>query len=186
MKLVDLIERVSHLTDGAPYAVVGGLAQILWARKSHTDDLDIALSADWLAEAARRVREGVAEDGWSVPSPEIAYEADRVFEVWHLAFDGVVVDLLSFRDAEFNAHLLDTAVEIAELGGRRFIRPELLLVTQLLRPGPTAALAAIELVLARLAKGDFDLDEARTWAARVGKSERLENVLAQSDALKLV
>jgi hypothetical protein len=28
------------------YAVIGGLAQILWARKSHTDDLDLALVLD--------------------------------------------------------------------------------------------------------------------------------------------
>jgi len=31
MKLIDVIARVEKLTNGAPYAVLGGLAQILWA-----------------------------------------------------------------------------------------------------------------------------------------------------------
>lgn len=185
MKLLDLVAHVRRLSEQAPYAIVGGLAQILWARKSHTDDIDFVLDPESIASAARRIQENNADAGWAIPV-EGAYEADAVFEVWHLTFEGAVVDLLAFRDLAFNSHLIATAVEVPDLDGHRFIRPELLLVTQLLRPGPTAALAAIELVLARRAHGDFDLDEARTWAAHLGRSDRLEKVIAQSDALKLV
>jgi hypothetical protein len=42
LKLLEIVARVRALTADAPYAVIGGLAQILWARKSHTDDLDVA------------------------------------------------------------------------------------------------------------------------------------------------
>ena len=42
MKLLDIVQRVNALTEGAPYAIVDRLAQILWARKTYTDDLDIA------------------------------------------------------------------------------------------------------------------------------------------------
>ena len=45
MKLIDIVHQVTALTGGAPYAVIGGLAQILWARKTHTDDLDVLLAA---------------------------------------------------------------------------------------------------------------------------------------------
>jgi hypothetical protein len=63
-KLLDVIHHVQVLTDSAPYAVVGGLAQILWARKTHTDGLDVALAAMDLHSALQRVKarrsEGVA------------------------------------------------------------------------------------------------------------------------------
>jgi hypothetical protein len=35
MKLLDVVAEVRTLTHDAPYAVIGGLAQILWARKTH-------------------------------------------------------------------------------------------------------------------------------------------------------
>lgn len=185
MKLLDLVAHVRKLTKEAPYAIVGGLAQILWARKSHTDDIDFVLDPESIASAARRIQENRADAGWALPL-EGAYEADAVFEVWHMTFDGAAVDLLAFRDLAFNSHLIATAVEVPDLDGHRFIRPELLVVTQLLRPGPAAALAAIELVLARRSQGDFDVVEARTWAARLGRADRLEKVIEQSEALKLL
>jgi hypothetical protein len=67
-----------------------------------------------------------------------------------------------------------------------FIRPELLVVTHLLRPGPEAALAAIELVIAGRKFGGLDVGEARSWAQIVDRSERFERVLAQADATSLL
>lgn len=187
MRLIDIVDHVKTLTGGALYAVVGGLAQILWARKSHTDDLDVALAASDLARALERVRSGSAGRSWSMPeTPDVAHEADHVFEVAHLLHDGAVVDLLSFRNGEFNAEILATAREVDELGGARFIRPELLLVTHLLRPGPVAALAAIELVIAHRSRRDLDLDYARVWAERVERAERLTRVLAQAAAFDVL
>jgi hypothetical protein len=60
MKLIDVVLHVKKLTNGAPYAVVGGLAQILWARKTHTDDLDLALATNDLQKAYRRVEADAA------------------------------------------------------------------------------------------------------------------------------
>jgi hypothetical protein len=62
----------------------------------------------------------------------------------------------------------------------------LLLVTHLLRPGPTGALAAVELVIARRSTGTFDLEEVRRWAGRVRRSERLERVLQQAAAFDVI
>jgi hypothetical protein len=175
MKLIDVVAHVEKLTNGAPFAVVGGLAQILWARKTHTDDLDLALAASDLQEAYRRVRIRAAGAGWSLPRPlSHAHEENDVFEVCHLLYRGSVVDLLCFRDAAFTAEILASARPVTELGGVRFIRPELLLVTHLLRPTQTAVIAAVELIIARRAAGDLDEVDAAQWAERLGKKAAFE------------
>lgn len=179
MKLLDIVSRVDRLTRGAPYAVIGGLAQILWARKTHTDNLDIALSSAVLGTAYERVASHDAEPGWTVPSPP-----DRVHDVYHLLLDGTVVDLLAFRADGFTEEIHRTAQAIPELGGVRFIRPELLLVTQLLRPGTRAAIAAIELVAARWEQGGIDVEYARRWAKAVGREPRLDQALQHAEALR--
>ena len=186
MKLLDILDEVHKLTDGAPYAVIGGLAQILWARKSHADDLDIALASKGTSDAVERVARG-ALDGWQEPvPPDRTREANDVFQVCHLLYRGAVVDLIAFADRDFNAAIIGTARLIQELGPARFIRPELVLVTHLLRPGPEAALAAVELVIARRRWGGLEVAEARGWAEKVGRLERLERVLEQADTMGLV
>lgn len=181
MKLLDIVAHVDRLTGGAPCAVLGGLAQILWARKTHTDDLDLALATEDLQEAYRRVKLRAAGPGWSLPRPLArAHEENDVFEVCHLTYRGSVVDLLSFRDASFNAEILTTARRVAELRGLRFIRPELLLVTHLLRPTPAAALAAVELLLARRTAGDLDIEYTQRWAAHLRKEGSLQRALARA------
>ncbi|MBI2895007.1 MAG: hypothetical protein HYY06_15740 [Deltaproteobacteria bacterium] len=183
-RLIDVVEHVGALTDGSPYAIVGGLAQILWARKTHTDDLDVALAAQGLTRAADRVRRRSAGRGWRVPRPpDRLHEEDDVFEVYHLLFRGTVVDLLSFKDQAFTEEILTTARIVPELSGCRFIAPELLLITHLLRPGPLAALAAVELVLARGALGGLDLEYAEKWAARLGRTEALRRTLVRAEEL---
>jgi hypothetical protein len=184
MRLIDVVHQVSALTGGAPYAVIGGLAQILWARKTHTDDLDVLLATNDLARAHAEVRDQRAE-GWSLPGPpDRPYEQSDVFDVYHLLYQGSVVDLISYRDAAFTAEILTTAIPVPELQGIRFIRPELLLVTQLLRPGTMAAIAAIELTLARRAAGRFDAEYAERWAAQVGRAEALRRTFARADELE--
>lgn len=183
MRLIDIVHQVSVLTGGAPYAVIGGLAQILWARKTHTDDLDLLLAAGDLARAHAEVRAGRAED-WTLPDPpDQPHEQNEVFEVCHFLYQGSVVDLLSYRDGAFAAEILATAIPVPELGGIRFIRPELLLVTQLLRPGAMAAIAATELTLSRRAAGQFDEAYAARWAAQVGKAEALRRTFARADEM---
>ena len=71
----------------------------------------------------------------------------------------------------------------AQLRNTRFICPELLLVTQLLRPGMKAEIAATELALARRAAGDFDLAYVERWAAQVGCTEALWRTFARADEL---
>lgn len=185
MKLIEIVSRVEELTSGAPYAVIGGLAQILWARKSHTDDLDVALAAGVVSAAHHSVSSGNAAPGWALPDRG-AHEADDVFEVVHLLYEGSVVDLIAFRNAAFNSHIVESAQVVPELGGIRFVRPELLLVTHLLRPGPNGALAAVELLIARRDALGFDLDSTRAWAAAVDRSARLDRVIAQADAMKVI
>jgi hypothetical protein len=183
MKLIDVVERLRNLTGNVPYAVIGGLAQILWARKTHTDDLDVTLAATDVASAAQRVRMRRAR-GWRLPKPpDLAYEQNEVFEVHHLLFRGSVVDLLSFRNEAFNQEIIDTSRIVPELGRARFIRPELLLVTHLLRPGTAGALAATELLLARRAAGDFDMAYAERWAAEAGRTGALARALARADEM---
>jgi hypothetical protein len=132
VRLLDIVDHVTELTGNADHAVIGGLAQILWARKSHTDDLDVALSSGDLASAVDRIRSGAAPSGWSLPRPpDAALEADDVIEVPHAQYQGSVVDLIAFRNEPFNAEVIATARSVAELGGIRFIRPGLLLVTHL-------------------------------------------------------
>src|SRR5574341_81034 len=67
VKLLGLVDRMAELTRRAPYAVVGGVAQILWARKTHTDDLDVALATTDLHRAADRIRRLAAPRGWRLP-----------------------------------------------------------------------------------------------------------------------
>jgi hypothetical protein len=172
MKILEGVDRVRALTDNAPYAVIGGLAQILWARKTHTDDLDMALAV------------GEAGPGWRLPRPhDQVHEKNEVFQVYHLLFRGSVVDLISFSDQGFTQEILQTAHAVSELGGMRFIRPELLLMTHLLRPGAPAALAAVELVLARRGFNDLDEAYAERWAARLGRVEALRRAVARADDL---
>jgi hypothetical protein len=186
MRLIDVVQQVQVLTQNAPYAIIGGLAQILWARKTHTDDLDLALHAPDLTDAYEKVRTGRAGEEWSLPGPlDRAHEADDVFQVYHLTYTGTVVDLIAFRFESFNKAIIESRVSVPELSGIHFIRPELLLITHLLRPGPSAALAAVELVLARQRKAAFDVDEARVWAERVGRADRLDRVLAHAKAFTL-
>jgi hypothetical protein len=186
MKLVDVVTQVRALTNGAPYAVIGGLAQILWARKTHTDDLDVALAAGDLSSAHERVRSGGAGAVWTLPTPpDRERETDDVIDVCHLMCDGAVVDLIAFRDEPFNAEILKTSSAVAELGGIPFIRPELLLVTHLLRPGARAAVAAVELILSRRERGGLDLDEARRWAEHLGRAARLSRAVELADAFAL-
>lgn len=181
MKLLEVVAHLEKLTNGAPYAVMGGLAQILWARKTHTDDLDLALATGDLQQAYRRVRLKTSAPGWALPRPLTrAHEENDVFEVCHLLFRGSVVDLLSFRDAAFTAEIVTTARPVAELRGIRFIRPELLLITHLLRPTRAAALAAVELLLARRAADDLDEVYTAGWAERLGKKAAFERALARA------
>ncbi len=183
MKLLDIVREVGLLTGGAPTAIVGGVAQMLWARKTFTDDIDLALAQTDLRGALAAVTEGVP--GWALPSPpDRAHEQDDVFEVAHLLFDGVVVDLLSFRVAALTDALIVRAVRIPELGGLPFAPPELLLVTQLLRPGTRGAIAALELVVARRAQGGLDEATVRHFTDLTGCTARLDRVLAQADAVE--
>lgn len=185
MQLIEVVSHVAELTRGAPYAVIGGLAQILWARKTHTDDLDVALAADAVSGAHHQVSSGVAPQGWALPERG-AHEADDVFEVVHLLYQGSVVDLIAFRNATFNAEIIASARAVPELGGIRFVRPELLLVTHLLRPGPNGALAAVELLIARRTSPSFDLELTRYWAATLDRSVRLDRVIAQAEAMSAI
>ncbi len=66
MKLLDVVAEARALVGDAPYAVVGGLAQILWARKTHTDDLRIALAVADLERGYEAVEKSQAS-GWSLP-----------------------------------------------------------------------------------------------------------------------
>ena len=184
MKLIDVVEHVRSLTRDAPYAIIGGLAQILWARKTHTDDIDIAVAAQDLGLAYERVRRRKGAAGWRLPkAPDEAHEADNTFEVYHLLYRGSVVDLIAFRDGSFMEEILTTARSVSDLGGIRFIRPELLLVTHLLRPGAVAALASVELILARRDKGDFDVLYARMWAVRAKRESAFDRTLARADEI---
>ena len=106
-----------------------------------------------------------------------------MFEVYHLHFRGAVVDLLAFRDEDFNAEILRTAQPVRELGDVRFIVPELLLVTHLLRPGTHAALAAVELIVSRRALGPFDVATAERWARKLGREPALRRALDLADRL---
>jgi len=182
MKLLEVVEHVQRLTNGCQYAVIGGLAQMLWARKTHTDDLDIALAAGDFRQAYERVRKGTV--GWALPAkPDLPHEQNAIFEVAHLLFRGTVVDLITFANQGLNAAIIDTAVPVARLNGIRFIRPELLLITHLLRPGPRGALAAIELLVARSEHGGLDLAEVESWAARVDKLGALSRVRDHAESL---
>jgi len=184
MKLLDVVAHVRALTSDAPYAVVGGLAQILWARKTHTDDLDVALASNDLESALSRVRAGHAGGEWALPSPpDRPHEENEVFEVAHLLYEGAVVDLLSFKHAPLTAEILASSVEVSELGGVRFVRPELLLVMHLLRPGSRGAIAALELVVARGERGGMDLEYAKRWADAVGKGAGLEAALRRASEI---
>ena len=181
MKLLSLVDRVNGLTRGAPYAVVGGVAQILWARKTHTDDLDVAVASEAWRRAVQRVRRGAAPRGWRLPAPpDRAVESDEVFEVAHVMYRGSVVDLLCFRDDAFMGEILATAQVVPGVGPYRFIRPELLLVTHLMRPRVEAALAAVELVLARRAAGDFDEEYTARWAKHMGRAPDFARTLARA------
>jgi hypothetical protein len=180
VKLLDLVDRVRLLIGDAPYAIVGGLAQILWARKTHTDDFDAAIASTDPDRAFERVKRGRAPRGWRLPTPpDVAHESDDVFEVLHLLYRGSVVDLISFHDTAFLEEIIATAQPIAEVGGHRFIRPELLLVTHLLRPGRIAEQAAIDLLLHRREAGDFDDACADRWSAHMRCSQRLARVRAR-------
>lgn len=184
MKLIEVVREVQALTEGAPYAVLGGLAQILWARKTHTDDLDMLLAGRELAHAVARVESGHVP-GWTLPvPPDRAHESNDIFEVYRLLFDRSVVDLLSIAHQAFNAEILATAMPVPELGDIRFIRPELLLVTQLLRPGALGAIAALELTLARRAAGGFDAAYAARWAGELGRTEALRRTLTRADEIE--
>ena len=183
-KLFDLVEHVTALTGNAPYAVIGGLAQIRWARKTHTDDIDFALASSDLSRALERVTARNAGPEWRLPSPpDHAHEENAVFEVAHLLHDGAVVDLIAFKATGFTDEILATARPIPELRNIRFIAPELLLVTHLLRPGAHAALAAVELIVSRRAFGGIDEDYVKRWADLVGKREVLARALARADDL---
>ncbi len=186
MRLLEVVDRVSALTGNAPYAVVGGLAQMLWARKTHTDDLDITLAAPDLGAAYDKVRQQQTAPEWTLPqSPDRPREDNDVFTVCHLLYRGAVVDLLTFRDEELTNEVVSTSRAVAELGHVRFIRPELLLMTHLLRPGVRGALAAIELILARREAGGFDVDYAEHWARRLGKADKLTQALRRADEMGL-
>jgi hypothetical protein len=184
VKLLTLVDRVAVLTGDARYAIVGGLAQILWARKTHTDDLDVALAAEDLDRVVARGRRGAMPRGWRLPRSTPALESDDILEVLHLTYRGSAVDLLRFHDQAFTSEILETAEVVDELGSYRFIRPELLLVTHLLRPRVEAALAAVELVLARRALGGFDEDYARRWAERAGRSSAFARALARAEEIQ--
>lgn len=182
MKLLDIVRQVRKLTDDAPYAVVGGLAQILWARKTHTDDLDVALASVDLDKAYTRVSDKAGTKGWSLPKPpDLPREEDDVFEVCHLLYRGFVVDLIAFKNEAFTREIVETAHVASELDAIRFIRPELLLVCHLLRPTVEAKLAAVELRLSRRAKSDFDTAYARRWAGQVGATKAFGRILDLAD-----
>lgn len=182
VNLLSLVDRANLLTRHAPYAVIGGVAQVLWARKTHTDDLDVAIASDAWRRAVERVRRKNAPRGWRLG--ENGVESDDVFEVAHATYRGSVVDFLYFRDDAFMREVLSTAQVVAAVGPYRFIRPELLLVTHLLRPRVEAALAAVELVIARRAAGDFDEAYADRWAKHMGRAAEFARALARAADLQ--
>ena len=116
--------------------------------------------------------------------PDRAHKEDDVFEVFHLLYRGAVVDLIAFKNDTFTREIVATGREVAKLGGIRFVRPELLLITHLLRPTPLAKLAAVELLLARRQKMDFDLDYTRQWASRLDVEPALERIIELADRVE--
>jgi hypothetical protein len=94
------------------------------------------------------------------------------------------VDLISHRNEAFAAEILAKAKPVRELRGIHFIRPELLLVTQLVRPGTKAAIATIELTRARRAAGSFELMYVEHRAAQVGSTGALWHMFARADELE--
>lgn len=179
MRLIDVATHAQQLIGGKPFTIIGGLAQILWARKTHTDDLDLVISSPSFTRAYQRVRNG--EPDWKLPSPpDRALEEDGVFKVCHLLFRGIVVDFITFKRREFTHTILKDAQFIAEFGNLPVINPELLLVTHLLRPTPQAAIAAVELLLARMEIGGFNFKYAEEWATYVGKLHAYKNAVRRA------
>ena len=175
MRLLDIAPHASTLIGGRPIVVIGGIAQILWARKTHTDDLDLVVTAPSLLSAYKRVHAGTSFEDWALPSPpDRSLEEDRTFKVCHLLFRGAVVDFITFKKRAFNAAILRDAKSIAEFGALPVINPELLLVTHLLRPTPEAALAAVALLVARAKAGGFNFQYAEKWATYVGRRHAYE------------
>lgn len=158
--LLDAAEGLSQRFGGVPYAVIGGVALMLWANKERSEDIDVALAPHELLGP---------------------HEGDDIIEVCHLILWDykAALHLLYYQNEAFRAELLATAVPVPELKGVRFARPELLLITQLLSPRPKAQVSAVEIVRSRRAGGHFDLAYAAHWAEQVNRSEALRNTLAR-------
>ena len=181
MRLIDVTTHAQSLIGGKPFAIIGGLAQILWARKTHTDDFDLAVSGPSFTHAYQRVRDDEAKPDWTLPSPpDRALEEDRVFKVCHLLFRGIVVDFITFKRHAFNHVILTDVVPVFEFSNLPMINPELLLVTHLLRPTTQAAMAAVELLVARIERGGFNFEYAEHWATYVGKLHAYENAIRRA------
>jgi hypothetical protein len=191
MRLINVTTHAQSLIGGKPFAIIGDLAQILWARKTHTDDLDLAVSGPSFTRAYQRVLNDEAKPDWALPSPpDRALEEDRVFKVCHLLFRGIVVDFITFKRHAFNHAILTDALPIQEFNNVRVINPELLLVTHLLRPTTQAAMAAVELLVARIGPTNtkrvstewsgFNFEYAKHWATYVGKLHAYENAVRRA------
>ena len=123
MRLINVTTHAQSLIGGKPFAIIGGLAQILWARKTHTDDLDLAVSGPSFTRAYQRVLNDEAKPDWALPSPpDRALEEDRVFKVCHLLFRGIVVDFITFKRHAFNHAILTDALPIQEFNNVRVIK----------------------------------------------------------------
>jgi hypothetical protein len=181
----DLSQALREISDlfesmGVPYAVMGGVAVRVYAIPRPTYDIDFTVSLEGreLSDFFQRAMSA----GYSVPEPYLEGWVDRVAGMplvklrLYLADHGVDVDIFLAESAFQHSLLLRRRCEDYQGRPIWFVSPEDLVLLKLVA-GRTRDLLDIQDVL--FTQGRLDETYMRRWAADLGVSEALEQVLTR-------
>lgn len=174
-KLTDLLER-----NGLVYALMGGIAVRVYGIPRPTYDVDLTVAVP--REALPDLYDAMEQAGYTVPETYRTGWLDQVAGMplvkfrLYLQDHGVDIDLF-LAETTYQQELLQRR-RLEEINGTSawLASPEDLILLKLIanRPRDLADVADI-----RFVQGELDEGYLRQWAAELGISDRLEQVLSE-------
>lgn len=180
MSLDDVARKIVAFFDRLyiPYAIMGGMAVRLYALPRPTFDVDFTVSLP--RESLPALYSAAEQMGLVVPPEQAAGWGDSVHGLpivelqWYVGTQPIDVDLF-LAETPFQQELLNRRQRHAGDGWEGwFVSPEDLILLKLLADRPKVRIDIADVLFVQ---GTLDENYMRTWAARIGVSKILEDVL---------
>lgn len=182
MSLDDVAREIVAFFDrlNIPHAIMGGMAVRLYAIPRPTFDVDFTVSIP--RESLSALYAAAEQMGLVVPPEQLSGWVDSVHGLpvvklqWYVGTQPIDVDLF-IAESPFQRELLNRRQRHSGEGWEAwFVTPEDLILLKLLADRPKDRIDIADILFVQ---GTLDESYLRTWAAKIGVSERLDDLLGQ-------